>query len=455
MCYSNSNSERIHRQLPRFFTLIFTAVVAINPFINGQGKTWSVDDCINYAFEKNIQIRQARVSSSISEQNLLLAEALRYPSLSGSARQNFSWSNQSDGIGGAEVFKGTNGTTLSLTSGMTLFNGYRLQNNKKMAEAGYEASTYNIEVIKQTVSLNVLNAYLQVLYNQEQVKNSENQIISTTEQLNLADERLKLGVIANSDYLQVKSQLATEKQTLATAKSQLAIDRVTLLQIMLLPDTVEFNLANPNIDSLVRLNRFPSAADVYKVALTFRPEIKSAELEKKSSEIAVDIAKAGLIPSISLNAGVSTSYSSVNTDRTYSGQLGNNISPTVGLSAAVPIYTNRQARTNINTARLNVSNADLNEENTLIALRVEIEQACLDVTTSQIEYQSSLDAYDAAKESFDVATEKFRQGIMNSVDYLVQKTNLITAESTLLQAKYRLVFADKVLDFYMGKPLSF
>ncbi|HVN57978.1 MAG TPA: TolC family protein [Bacteroidales bacterium] len=438
----------------RLHILIFTAFIFTAARSFGQVKVWSVDDCINYAYEKNIQIRQARVSSYISRENLELARALRYPSLSGSARQNFAWSNQ-QGTGGSEVFRESDGTTLSLTSTTTLYNGLRLQNNRKMAEVNYEASNYNVEVIKESVSLNILNAYLQVLYAQEQVSNSLNQVASTEEQVRLASERYRLGQIANSDYLQVKSQLATENQTLATARSQLAIDRVTLLQLMELPDTVEFNLARPNFDSLVKVKRFPSATDVYNAALGFKPEVRSAELNKKSSEIAVEVAKAGLIPTLSLSTGVSTNYSSSVTTRDYSGQLSNNLSPTVGITASVPIYTNRQARTNINTARLNTDNADLNEENTKIVLRKAIEQACLDVTTSQIEFQSGMDAYEAAKESYDVATEKFRQGLMNSIDYLVQKTSLITAESNLLQAKYRLVFDDKILDFYMGKPLSF
>ena len=191
------------------------------------------------------------------------------------------------------VFKGSDGTNISLNSGMTVFNGNRIRNNVKQSEINYEASKYSTEVIKETVSLNVLNAYLQVLFAEEQVKNNNSQISSLEEQLNLAAERLKLGAIANSDYLQVKSQLATEKQTLATSKSQLAINRITLMQLMELTDPGDFSIEHPNLDSLINQKRIPDPKEVYQIALGIKPEVKNAELNKQSSQIGIDIARSG------------------------------------------------------------------------------------------------------------------------------------------------------------------
>lgn len=438
----------------RVINLLFLLCFILEAGLKGQVRVWSVDDCIKYAFDQNIQIRKAQVSSNISQEDLLLARALRYPSLSGSARQNFSWSNQSTGTAGSEVFTGTNGTTLSLSSGMTVFNASRVTNNIRKAETDYQAASYNVEVVKENVSLNILNAYLQVLYAEEQVQNSKNQVSSSSEQVMVAEARLKLGAIANSDYLTVKSQLATEKKTLASSASQLAIDRVILLQLMELPDTVMFELARPNIDSLISQKRLPSASEVYKAALQFKPEVKNAELNRKSSEIAIQMARAGLFPTISLSAGLASSYSSTSTTSAYFAQVEKNISPTVDLSASIPIYSNRQAKTQIEIAKLNTTNAGLDEQNTKNILRKAIEQACLDVISYQTEYESGMEAYQAAKEAFDVATEKNLRGILSSVDYLVQKTLFITAESQLLQAKFALIFSYKILDFYLGKPLS-
>jgi outer membrane protein len=420
----------------------------------GQTKIWTVDDCIQYALEKNIQVQKALVSNDINAINLDFAKSAWYPSLSGSARQNFDWSKQLN-TSGSTVYKGTDGTNISINSGMTIYNGNKIRNNVKKSETDYEADKYNTEVIKETVSLNVLNAYLQVLFAEEQVKNSNNQIASTVEQLNLASERLKLGVISNSDYLQVKSQLATEKQTLATAQSQLAINRITLMQLMDLPEINDFSIEHPNLDSLINQKRIPDPKEVYQIAMGIKPEVRSAELNKKSSQISVELAKSNFYPDVSLNAGLSTLYSSSKTGASFGSQIKDNISPAIGVSASIPIYLNKQVRTNVAIAKKNTNNAELDEMNVQNQLRKAIEQACQDVSSSQSEFEASTEAYQSVKESFDVASEKFFQGLMNSVDFLIQKTSFISAESSYLQSKYRLIFSYKVLDFYTGKPLSF
>jgi outer membrane protein len=164
-----------------------------------------------------------------------------------------------------------------------------------------------------------------------------------------------------------------------------------------------------------------------------------------------------------MNAGVSTSYSGYQTSystsyrpgTTFGDQFKNNISPSIGLSASIPIYQNRQVRTAVEVANLNLNNAELNELNTKDVLRKAIEQACQNVVSNQIEYEASVEAYQAVKESYDVASEKYNQGIMSSVDFLIQKTTYITSQSTFLQSKYALIFSYKILDFYAGQPLSF
>jgi outer membrane protein len=441
----------------RIFVFIISCLLIITGEIDlqAQNKVWSVDDCIQYALEKNIQVQQAQVNNGISEENLKLAKSAWYPSANGSVRQNFDWNNIANSTTGALVFKGTNGTNISVNSGMPLYNGMQIHNSVKKSETDLEADKFNTEVIKETVSLNVLNAYLQVLYAEEQVKNSINQVNSTIEQLGLARERMDLGVIANSDYLQVKSQLASEKLTLATAQSQLEINRVTLMQLMELPVTDDFTIEHPVLDSLINKKSSPDPKDIYLVSLRVKPEVQNAELLRKSAQLGVQIAKAGFYPNLTLNAGVSTSYSSSQTSSAFGPQISDNISPAIGVSASIPIYQNRQIRSRVAIAKMNTNNAELSEYNVKNQLRKEIEQACLDVNTSQTEYEASAEVYKAAKESLDVASEKYFQGIMNSVDFLIQKTTYISAESTFLQSKYKLIFSYKVLDFYMGKPLTF
>ena len=435
--------------------IVYVLFYIRGPSSEAQTRVWSVDDCIQYALEKNIQVQQARLNNSVIEENLKYAKSARYPSLSASARQNFDWANKSNTTTGSTVFTGTNGTNFSISSGLTIFNGFRIRNTVKKSETDFEAGKFNTDVIKENVSLNVLNAYLQVLYAEEQVKNSLNQVGSTSEQLKLAEERMNLGVISNSDYLQVKSQLAAEKLTLATSRSQLDINKVILMQLMELPETSDFFIDHPNLDSLINQRRNPDPQEVYKISLEIKPEVRNAELNKKSFRIDEELAMADYFPHLSMDAGMATLYSSANKGSLFAEQLKNNLSPAVGLSVSIPVLLNRQVKTKVNIARLNTGNAELDELNIKNQLRKAIEQACLDVTSSQTEYEASLQQYQAAKESVDVASEKYLQGLMNSVDFLIQKTSFISAESNSLQSKYKLIFSYKVLDFYTGQPLTF
>lgn len=436
--------------------LISGFLILVSGFMaNAQNKIWTLEECINYALSKNIQVQKTILTNSRNQLNADQAQANRLPSLNASASENFNWSKAFDyntGLYGSS--NGSNSTNFSMSSNVSLFNGSKLSNKIKQAEIDLESGRYNSEAVKESIGLSILNAYLQLLYDYENVSNAEKQIVSTTEQLNLAKERMDLGVISMSDYLQIKSQLATEKSTLASAKSQLTIGKVNLMQLMELPVDGTFEISSPNLNNLLGDSAQPDAQEIYNLALGIKPQIKNAELNKESARLGVEIAKADGLPSLSMNAGLSTSYSSLSKDVAFSTQLREKVSPAVGFSLSIPIFQKRQIRTNIASADLSVSDAELTEINTRNELRKSIEQACADVTSAQSQYAASMEQNQSAKESFDVATEKYVQSLINSVDYLIQKTNLITSESKLLQSKYNLIFSYKVVDFYKGIPLA-
>jgi outer membrane protein len=251
----------------------------------------------------------------------------------------------------------------------------------------------------------------------------------------------------------VKSQLASEKLTLANSESQYSIAKINLMQLMELPVQDNFNISHPDLSDQLNQNRLPDVKNVYETALAIKPQIKNAAVNKEIAGLDEKIAKASYFPVLSASAGLTTAYSSRATDA-YFSQLNNDLSPSAGFSLSIPIFQKKQARTSVDVAKLGYTDAELSEIDTKNQLRKNIEQACLDVTSAQIEYEASLEKYNATKESSALSEEKFNQGIINSVDYLVSKTNLIVAESQFLQSKYNLIFSYKTLDFYMGIPLS-
>jgi len=432
------------------FLIIFTGLES-----RAQGKTWKLEECINYALDKNIQVKKSNLTS---DQDLLYsnqAKSNRLPSVNASVSENFNWYKGFDSSTGQYgSSNGSNSTNYGVNTSVALYNGDKLNTRIKQAEINLQSSKYYSESVKESVGLNILNAYLQVLYSYENVKNAEKQIESTTEQLSLAKERMDLGVIASSDYLQIKSELATEKYTLATAQSQLAIDNVTLEQLMELPVDPNFSISSPDLESLLVEFVQPDAQEIYNLALGIKPEIKNIELTKESTALNVRIARADYMPILSANAGLSTGYSSLNSGSGYTTQLNDKVNPSVGLTLSIPIFQKKQVKTNVRIATIAVTNAELDVVNTKNQLRKEIEQACVNVASAKSQYTASLEQNQSSKESYDVTNEKFKVGLLNSVDFLVQKTSLITSESKLLQSKFNLIFSYKVLDFYKGVPLT-
>lgn len=416
-----------------------------------QDSTWTLEKCINFAFERNIQIRKSEISNQrlglYSEQ----AKAQRLPSVNASVSQNFNWSKST--TTGTSGFSGVNGSNYSVNSGVTIYNASRISNQIKQADLDIEGGKYSLETTKESISLSILNAYVQVLYAEEQVKNSNKQIESTISELNLAGERLALKSISISDYAQVKSQLASEKLTLANSESQLSIARINLMQLMELPVQDKFIISHPDLNEPLNQSRVPDVKSIYETALSIKPQVKNAAVNKEIASLDEKIAKASYFPVLSASAGISSGYSSRGTEE-YFSQLNNGVTPAAGFSLSIPIFQKKQVKTNVAVAKLGFNDAELSETDTKNQLRKNIEQACLDVSSAQIEYEASLEKFKSTTESTSLSEEKFKQGIINSVDYLVSKTNLIVAESQLLQSKYNLIFSYKILDFYMGIPLS-
>jgi outer membrane protein len=444
--------ERFMRKLVLISGFCFIVGTCHGMFVLAeQDSTWTLQKCISYALTRNIQVRKSELTNQQNLVNAGEAKAQRFPSANASVSQNFYWTKSS--ATGEPGLTGSNGSNYSINTGVTVFNASKITTLIKQAELNIEGGKYSLETTKESISLSILDAYLQILYAEEQVHNSERQIESTTSELNLAEERLALQAIAHSDFAQVKSQLASEKLTLANSQSQLVIAKVTLEQLMELPVSDNFNIVHPDLTESLNQNRVPDVKSVYETALAIKPQIKNAAINKEIASLDEKVAKSGLFPVLSASAGISSGFSSLN-NGSYFGQLNDGIYPSAGLMLSIPIYQKKQVRTSIALAKIGYQNAELSEFDTKNNLRKSIEQACVDVRSAQIKYEASKENYSATLEAEVLSDEKFKQGVINSVDYLVSKTNLIVAESDLLQSKYNLIVSYKILDFYMGIPLS-
>ena len=440
--------KRMRTQKLLLVTALLTLAVMTS---SAQQKQWTLTECIDYALNENIQVRKAEVSVSVGEISLQQAKDNRLPNISASLGENLGW-RQETGTSGETSFEGSSRTSASVSSNVTLFSGFQARNEIRQAGLDYKSLQYSTDETREKVSLNIMSAYLQVLYAEEQVVNSRNQADATREELSLAKERLGLGAIANSDYLQVKTQLASEELTLANAVNSLKMAKVTLMQLMEYPVDESFEIARPDIDAIISTVPVSDAVTVYEEALEIKPQIKNAGINRESALVNLEMAKSGFYPSVSMNAGLSSGFTGA---AEMGAQLKSGFSPSVGLSVSIPIFRNNQNKSSVARARYGITTAELDELNTRNQLRKEIEQAVLDAQSAAISYEAAVNQQAASLESYSVAEEKFKLGAMNSVDFLIQKTNLTSAESKLLQAKYELVYSCKIIDFYRGIQLSF
>lgn len=464
LCFIKNRQQTVMNYSIRISIVALFSAISIGVAAQATASTaWTLDKCIAYALEKNIDVRKAGVTADVNRQYVTQKKGLRLPTVTASVSQAFEWTKSLDASTNKYGnYKSENGTSASLSSTLTLYNGGKINNNVKKAKLTYEASKYDAATTKEATTLSVLDAYINLIYAKELVNTSREEVKSADEQLKLAEERMKTGLLSRADYLTVKAQLADDKYTLASAESSYEINRITLMQLLELPADGAFDIVYPDLTNFTYSKITPTAESVYQTALGIKPEVKSAALNKDIANLAVKVAKGDWYPTLSLSGSLSTSYSSslnssyyyTASTTSYGYQMANRLVPEIALTLSVPIFQQNQVKTAVRIAKLEVETASLTEQNTRNTLRKSIEQACVNVDAAQKNYEAALESYQATKEAYDVAVEKFGIGLMNSSDFTQEHTKYLTAESTLIQAKYNLLSSNKVLDFYKGIAIT-
>ncbi|MBI9058892.1 MAG: TolC family protein [Labilibaculum sp.] len=325
----------------KHFILVQIIVLSIIPkFIQAQEQPFSLDACIKYAWENSTEI--SRASNSVGIQNAYLAQskAERGPNLfmNGSQTLNSSRSYENSDTGGSWKQNSSSKLSVSLNSEITLYNGAKLKNTIAQNKTNLAASETDIQTQKELISLNILSAYINALLTIENVKNSESQLQSTKKQFELAEARKSAGIISASDFLNIKSQYASDKALVINAKNTLRINYVALMQLMNMPINDSFSIQEPDIDALLKIASESDANLIYKTALGLQPTIKSAELNLESAKMDAKIAQAGALPQLSLGGSLGSGYSSDMSGINFGEQFSNKINPSIGFSLSIPIF---------------------------------------------------------------------------------------------------------------------
>jgi len=447
--------------------LLFVFSFFIIPISTGQ-EPWSLEDCIKYAFENNISIKQQVINTEYNSNILQQSKIGLAPNLNAGANHGWSFGRALDQTTYEYTERETiMSTNLNVNSSVTLFNGLQKLNTIKQNEFNLMASLQDLEKLKNDISLLIASAYLQILFNRELVNVSATQLETTQAQVDRTQKLVDAGSLAYGSLLEIKAQAASEELNVVNAENQLDISYLTLTQILDLDSVGDFEIIIPEFGDIATQDIFLTVGSVYRDATSRLPQIKSAEYQLASSQKGLDIAKGNRSPSLSLSGSFGTGYSDYRQrmvdplapvpefeDYPFWDQISDNRNTSVGLGLSIPIFNGWMVNTGISNARLGVMISKLNLEAEKNNLYKDIQQAYADALAARKRYLSTQEALISMEESFKYTEHKFEVGLVNTVDYATEKNRLAATQSDLLQAKYDYIFKMKILDFYRGIQLS-
>jgi outer membrane protein len=473
--------------------LILLLVLASIGFGQAQEKpadgVWSLEECIKYAIKNNVSVMQNELQTESSLSNLQQSKTSRYPNVNANASQALNWGRSINPFTNDFVNQRINSNNFSLSASINLFNGFQTQNTIRQNRNILEVNQLNLKQIRNSTALSVAVFYLNVLLNKELLAVAEKNVTSTREQLERTEKLFNAGAIAENDVINLRATLANNELAVVTAQNQLSIAKANIQQVMNSPVSEQFEVEDVPIESLTVNAIAGSANQTYSIAEKTQYNIQSADKNIETFNYAIEIARAGRYPSLTLNGVLFTGYSSasnlIDTTVTFQNrtigfvkgdpafpvtntfavvnsrekdyhfflQLKDNFRQQVSLNLSIPIFNGWQVRNQVNQSIINKRNAQLQAQSARNQLRIDIENSYVNAKSAYNTYEARLKQLEAQELAFNTAEKRYNAGAANVVDFNIARINRDNARSDLVRSKYDYLFRRKVLDFYEDKPL--
>ncbi len=480
--------SRANKQFPKYIYLFHILLIVLllpGTYLFGQ-KEMSLQDCIQYALDHNIDIKKQVLTVETQKKTLMQSKLGLLPTLNAGATHGYNWGQTIDRYTNQFATSRVRSNNFYVSSNFNVFSGFRDINTVKQNQMELMATNYDLDLLMDNISVTVAGYYLDILYNQELLDVARSQLEVTKLQVNRMQKLVDAGSMAKGDLLNIQAQAATEELQVVNAENTLSISYLSLQQLIDYPVSSDFKIEKPELRPIEAPEVSIRPEDVYNIAVDKRPEIKSAEQRLLSAEKGIAIARGYQSPSLSLSGSWATGYSGAaqegvdpiqklvpvgftqNTGDTvlslynefssyrvipFTDQWKKNQNKSLNLTLQIPIFNGWQVRTGINKAKIGRELASYNLQQAKLNLDKTIQQSYADAVAALKNYTASQKKVEAQQEAFKYADEKFQVGLMNSVDYNKTKSDLTTAESDLLQAKYHFIYTTTILKFYMGNDL--
>lgn len=418
-----------------------------------QAKQWTLRDCINYALENNISLQKTVLKKASAQEDYLQSKAALLPSLQASTSQNINYTPwvasgiSGDGYTKSSIDKVYYNGTYSIAGNYTIWNGNKNRNQVKLNKLTTEAAALDSAIQAQNLQEQIATLYIQICYSTEAINVNKESYKSSLENEERGKEMVKIGKMSQADLAQLTAQRAQDEYSIVESESNVKNYKRQLKELLQITNDEAFDIVVPTASDAQALGTIPSLNSVYASALDTRPEIKSYQNMIDQSDLNIAIAKAGKLPTISANAGISTSTTSMNKD-VWGSQIKQNFGVGGGISVSIPIGDNRATKTAINKANIQKQSSMLDLKDQQTKLYSTIENYWLQANTNQSQFKAAKTSTESAKTSYDLLSEQFKLGLKNIVELRTGKDNLLKAQQNELQSKYLTLLNMGMLNFY-------
>lgn len=410
---------------------------------------WTLDECINYAMENNLTLKASKLKQQSAQEDVLQSKAALLPTLTASTNQGLGYS-PFDNTGADKAYY--NGS-YNVNAQWTVWNGGQNTNTVKQNKLTEEQAELSTNTTANSLQEQITQLYVQILYMSEAIEVNRQSLETSKKNEERGQQMVEVGKMSKADLAQLTAQRASSEYSIVESETQLAKYKLQLKQVLDLDAGTEFDVAIPSTSDQQALADIPSLMSVYEAAMAQRPEIKNARLGIESSNLQMKIAKAGALPTVTVNGGVGTSTNSMSS-LAWGSQMKNNFDLSASVGVSVPIFDSRRTKTNVNKARIAQEQAHVNYDNEQHDLYCTIESLWLDAVNNQQKFRSASASVESEQESYNLLSEQFNLGLKNIVELMTGKDKLLSAQQNKLQSKYTTILSQQLLKFYQNGTIK-
>ena len=453
---------------------------------------WSLQKCIDQAFQNNIQIKQSELNLELSRVNKEQSFGSMLPNLNANASHGYNWGQTIDPFTNQFATERIRSNSIGVGTNLTIFNGFQLLNRYRQSNIDIQVQQANLERMQNDIALNVANSFLNVLFQQEFLKIAQANVQRTQQQVDRVQALVDAGAAPQGDLFDIQAQMAADNASAIASQNNLDLAYLALRQLILVPEAeaADFEIKAPDVTDIQSMNVPGSVRLAVSNALNSFPEIKSAEAGVASAASNLSIAKGAMSPRLSASYSYGSGYSGARTvpvgelvpagtvpigfvegsgelvvaqDFAFSGgfetksfedQIKDNVNQSLFFSLSIPIFNGFSTKGNIERAEINQQNAEYQLELTKQQLTQTVESAYADALAAYNNYQAAVESASAAQTAMEYATVRYEEGATTIVEYTTARVRLDNANADLVRNKYDFIFRVKVVEFYMGQPLT-